>query len=708
MLCVQPQSIIHMNKQYFFLVIILFFSATMSAQDGFRYQAVIRDNAGAIVANQTVALRFGVIENLIGNTPTYVETHTPTSDAYGHVSLTIGGGTTISGTFSAIDWSKPLFLNTELDLANSGTFTQMGTAELLTVPKAYYAERVGNADCAGLGFCVKDYGAKGDNTTDDTNAFNLALAAASIDGNRVTVPAGNYLIASTLIIPDGVTIVGEGVGEEPLQTPYNGSAIRYAGTGYAVQLSGHTSGIRDMLIYDQNQGSSAAGGIHILGDGELVESNRLFNVLIQYFTGGTALYLEAINAGGVTYNTFYSVRIRNAKTGIRIRQDASSFVNSNVWHHGAISGGGFDYGILVESGNNNQFYGTIIEPYVSTFGHLIIQGGEIQGENIRIEGNGQPATTPLVHCFSGTKNTNISGTYAGGLTLDEGDNFIGFRTGKATDYFDSRSNLFENSTFEGFDGTDLPYWDITGNAAGTTELLTPELTPNHKVLKLTIPAGQVVNLEQAGFYVQNQGNLPLYEQVNFGMYVKVAEPDVAYLRVNSTGGVTVSQAHHGDGKWHFVGMTQNLNPNTTLDARLEINNTTGGNLEVYVSVPTMNFGNQSPDISPKPITSAGGIMTGTLSHGYVEFTPTSTFIVLEKNANVVRINGTQAIHRINHSGNDKFPRGTILTLLFTDAGLDILDNVYIDTYSNFSSLAGSSLTLLANGNGTWSELSRNL
>ena len=698
-----------MNTKYVLLTVLFILSAfNIQAQEGFRYQAVIRDNAGEIIANQAIALRFGLIENTIGSTPTYIETHNPTTDVYGHVSLTIGTGTPVSGSFAALNWSKELFLQTELDVANSGSFTLMGTAELLAVPKAYYAERVGNADCAGLGVCVKDYGAVGDNSTDDTQAFLLALAAASINGNRVTVPAGNYLTSSTIVIPDGVTLVGEGVGEEPLQTPYNGSAIRYTGSGYAVEISGHTSGLRDMLIYDQNQGSNMAGGIHILADGELVESNRLFNVLIQYFVGGTALYLEAINGGGIAYHTFYSVRIRHAKTGIHIYEDGPSFTNSNVWHHGAISGGGFDYGLLVEGGNNNQFYGTIIEPGVSTYGHLVIKEGEIQAENIRIEGNGQTVTTPLVHCFEGTKNTNISGTYAGGLTLDEGDNFIGFRTGKATDYFDSRDNLYENATFEGFDGTDLPYWDITGNDAGTTEVLAPELTAEHKVVKLTIPAGAVVNLEQSGLFIPTQGDLPLYEQINFGMYVKVGNPDVAYLRINSTGGVTVSQAHHGDGKWHFMGMTQNLNPNTTIDARLEINNTTGGNLEVFISVPTLNFGNQSPNIAPKPITSAGGIMTGTLTQGFVEFTPTTNYIVLEKNANVVRINGTQSIHRINHSGNDKFPRGTVLTLLFTDAGLGVLDNVYIDTYGTFTSAAGSSLTLLSNGNGTWSELSRNL
>ncbi|MDH6427280.1 MULTISPECIES: glycosyl hydrolase family 28-related protein [unclassified Paenibacillus] len=61
-----------------------------------------------------------------------------------------------------------------------------------------------------LFFNVKDYGAKGDNS-DDTNSFKQAIAAASVLGGIVYIPAVKYWyrIQDTLEIPTSVKLVGE-------------------------------------------------------------------------------------------------------------------------------------------------------------------------------------------------------------------------------------------------------------------------------------------------------------------------------------------------------------------------------------------------------------------------------------------------------------------------------------------------------------------
>lgn len=60
---------------------------------------------------------------------------------------------------------------------------------------------------------VRGFGAKGDGTTDDTNAFAAAMASVAGRGGVVSVPAGGYLIRTHLDVPPGVTL--EGVWRSP-------------------------------------------------------------------------------------------------------------------------------------------------------------------------------------------------------------------------------------------------------------------------------------------------------------------------------------------------------------------------------------------------------------------------------------------------------------------------------------------------------------
>ena len=56
---------------------------------------------------------------------------------------------------------------------------------------------------------VKDFGAVGDGITNDTVAFQNAINFTSSTGQNLFVPAGNYLVTSTLTIPEGTSISGE-------------------------------------------------------------------------------------------------------------------------------------------------------------------------------------------------------------------------------------------------------------------------------------------------------------------------------------------------------------------------------------------------------------------------------------------------------------------------------------------------------------------
>jgi glucan 1,3-beta-glucosidase len=56
---------------------------------------------------------------------------------------------------------------------------------------------------------VRDAGAKGDGTTDDTAALNAALALAAASGKVLFFDYGQYVVTSTIYVPGGSRIVGE-------------------------------------------------------------------------------------------------------------------------------------------------------------------------------------------------------------------------------------------------------------------------------------------------------------------------------------------------------------------------------------------------------------------------------------------------------------------------------------------------------------------
>ena len=55
------------------------------------FQAVIRDSTGGLVANQSVGLRMSILQGSVSGSSVYTETHSPTTDSSGLMSIEIGG-----------------------------------------------------------------------------------------------------------------------------------------------------------------------------------------------------------------------------------------------------------------------------------------------------------------------------------------------------------------------------------------------------------------------------------------------------------------------------------------------------------------------------------------------------------------------------------------------------------------------------------------
>ena len=113
------------------------------APQGINYQATIRNNSGALLINQSVTLRFNVIQGLLTNSPIYIEQHIISTDNIGSVSLVIGQGTSSLGQFNQLNWSLGNFY-LGIDINSGSGFVTMGTTQLLSVPYALYSETSGS------------------------------------------------------------------------------------------------------------------------------------------------------------------------------------------------------------------------------------------------------------------------------------------------------------------------------------------------------------------------------------------------------------------------------------------------------------------------------------------------------------------------------------------------------------------------------------
>lgn len=177
--------------------------ASAQAPNKMSYQAVIRNSSNVLVTNTSVGMRISILQTSPSGSAVYVETQTPTSNANGLVSIEIGGGTVVSGTFSSIDWANgPYFIQTETDPAGGTNYSITGTSQLLSVPFALYAQNgLNNGAAAGN----TPYW---DGTKWVTNSSNVWNNGGYV-GVATNAPTAQLDIAGTLRVRGGNPGVGK-------------------------------------------------------------------------------------------------------------------------------------------------------------------------------------------------------------------------------------------------------------------------------------------------------------------------------------------------------------------------------------------------------------------------------------------------------------------------------------------------------------------
>ena len=196
-------------KKIITLVVVLLFASTISAQapQKMSYQAVIRNTANALVANTNIRMRISVLQGTANGTAVYVETQIATTNANGLVTLEIGAGTVVSGTFASINWATNAYLiKTETDPTGGTNYTIVGTSQFLSVPYALFASNSG-ASAPNSSVSTESFGEYGLTARDQwvdcpdssitvpvTGKYLLTFYGNAYNGNYYQELASNTLI----------------------------------------------------------------------------------------------------------------------------------------------------------------------------------------------------------------------------------------------------------------------------------------------------------------------------------------------------------------------------------------------------------------------------------------------------------------------------------------------------------------------------------
>jgi hypothetical protein len=371
----------------------------------FNYQAVARDNTGAIIKNQNISLRISIRSGSTSGVNEYVETFSVTTNDFGLMNLEIGGGTPVIGNMVNIDWGKTTyFIAVEMDASGGTNYQLMGVSQLLSVPYALYAEKSGGGNDGDTSstneiqtlsrtgntvYLSKAGGNFIDQVNyDDADSLN-ELQNLSISDHELTISKGN-----TITLPDNINDADADSTNELQSISISHDTI-FLSKGQSIKLS-KTHG-------DFSQGGEAEGFDRRFGNTDNYSLNIITN-------DTTRVHIQ--NDGKVGFGTT-SPREQLEITGnLRLPNTTSSsgviYVNGSRFIHSRGSNNTF-VGINSGSLSTNSDYATgfgysalnsiTSGTHISAFGSFALTSNTIGAHNTAI------GTAALFYNTTGSRNT---------------------------------------------------------------------------------------------------------------------------------------------------------------------------------------------------------------------------------------------------------------------------------------------------------------
>lgn len=249
---------------------------------------------------------------------------------------------------------------------------------------------------------VKDFGAIGDGTTDDTTSIQNAAAAAKAAGQGLFFPPGTYLHNSVLTF-NGIAVSGSGAASVLLAGSSNNSAVI---------LTGANASLTNIWVTTSGLPSVSNPGTKPNAATVLVQTATQFNILNDVIIQGTGRYGVFVQKSsvGLISGDYFNGTGSNNDTGVVNDGSFNISVHGNYFQNEDVCVLNFPFSGLL-SGFGSQFI-SIAFNYLGTtdFPTRTLGVGDYNGNTVSVFGNAinMANTSSNTYCVYMADDTGVN------------------------------------------------------------------------------------------------------------------------------------------------------------------------------------------------------------------------------------------------------------------------------------------------------------